>query len=98
VDNCSAYANYRNDSKEYSVNLINKQSYHPEDTPEFFIELYIDDGNQNFYREIPLTEKEYMELKWIIEEWCTVLELRAFDAFKEFCELEPGSMDDLLND
>ena len=51
-----------------------------------------------FSKTISLTEKEYMDIKWTIEEWRKVLEEKAFEDFAKFAESEPNSMDDLLND
>lgn len=49
-------------------------------------------------KEISVTEKEFMDIKWKIEAWTKELEAKALDTFKEFAEKEPSSMDDLLND
>ncbi len=56
-------------------------------------------GDFNTYiRDIELTEKEYMDMKWTIEEWARDLEEKAFEDFAKFAERDPNSMDDLLDD
>lgn len=49
-------------------------------------------------REVELTEKEYMDLKWSIEAWKEQMEEQDLEEFKDFAESEPGTMDDLLHD
>lgn len=65
---------------------------------EYKIKVSIYDYPNVFSKTIPLTEKEYMDIKWTIEEWQKVLEEKAFEDFAKFAESEPNSMDDLLND
>lgn len=83
-------ATYYNDHNSifYGINLIYSDRA-----------IYFDiSSNMSYTRKIDVTEKEYMELKWTIEEWAKILEEKAFEDFKEFAETEPNSMDDLLND
>lgn len=68
------------------------------DAVGYFVEVWIDAPYANHFESIDLTEKEFMELKWTMEEYETVLKLKLLDAFKDLCESEPSSMDDLLKD
>ena len=102
--NDNAYIIYHTDTADYQINLYKKQDYHPSDYPLYSICLNISIQNSdifgNDYSEtIPVTEKEFMELKWKFEEWQDILREEAFNKFKEFVEPdEPSVMDDLLND
>ena len=99
IDKTSAYIQYNNNGKRYSININAKQSYDVENRPDYYIDFYIDEDECHYFKEIPLTEKEFMELKWTVEEWALAFELKAFDQFKDFAEPdEPSAMDDLLND
>lgn len=62
------------------------------------ITLFIYFNSSVFRKEISVTEKEFMDIKWKIEAWTKEIEAKALDTFKEFAEKEPNSMDDLLND
>ena len=87
---------------------VTEIAYYPEDDTTYMLTLKSEDGYKikvsiydypNVFSEtIPLTEKEYMDIKWTIEEWDKELKEKAFADFAKFAESEPNSMDDLLND
>lgn len=87
---------------------VTEIAYYPEDNSIYILTLKSEEGYQIqvsiynyanvFSKTVSLTEKEYMDIKWAIEEWREVLEEKAFDDFAKFAESEPNSMDDLLND
>lgn len=96
---------YKNGESIYVVHLSRPQDeeipfadFEPQEHYEFQMDIYLNSGGKHFCQKIELTEKEYMEIKWAIEEWTTVLKTAILDEFKEFVETEPSSMDDLLND
>ena len=60
--------------------------------------LFIYFNSSAYRKEISVTEKEFMDIKWKIEAWEKEVEAKALETFKEFAEKEPNSMDDLLND
>lgn len=65
---------------------------------EYLLRITIYTGPNVFSEEIPLTEREFMELKWKFEDWQKELKAKAFDEFRELAKFEPKSMDDLLKD
>lgn len=65
-------------------------------TPMVTLSIYF--NSSVFKKEVSVTEKEFMDIKWKIEAWTREIEAKALDTFKEFAEKEPNSMDDLLND
>lgn len=87
---------------------VTEVAYYPEDNSTYILTLKSEEGYKIqvsiydyanvFSKTIPLTEKEYMDIKWAIEEWRNLLEEKAFEDFAKFAESEPNSMDDLLND
>lgn len=79
---------YYNNGNVYDLNFIYSKT---------LVTIGISNGTE-YIKQVEVTEKEYMELKWTAEEWSKVLEEKAFEEFKEFAEMEPSSMDDLLND
>ena len=83
-------AYYPEEDSTYMLTLKSKEEYK--------IQVSIYDYPNVFSKIISLTEKEYMDIKWTIEEWQKVLEEKAFEDFTKFAESEPNSMDDLLND
>ena len=88
---------YHNDQMYYSLVLNKKQGTQP-DVPDFSASLTIYTEFGRYFKSIELTEKEFMDLKWAIDDWRKVLEEKAFEGFREFAESEPNSMDELLND
>lgn len=66
--------------------------------PNPTVALFIYFNSSTYRKEISVTEKEFMDIKWKIEAWAKEIEAKALDTFKEFAEKEPSSMDDLLND
>lgn len=96
-DNGSLVLYRTGDGQEYHIETYKRKDYHPKDHPDFSATITIE--NERFDCEtIPLTEKEFMDFKWKTEEWEKILHEKAFEAFKEFAESDPTSMDDLLND
>ena len=87
---------------------VTEIAYYPEDNSTYILTLKSEVGykiqvsiynyDNVFSKTVPLTEKEYMDIKWSVEEWREVLEEKAFEDFAKFAESEPNSMDDLLND
>ena len=88
---------YHNDKIYYSLILNKKQGTQP-DILDFSVSLTIFTEFGRYFKSIELTEKEFMDLKWAIDDWHNVLEAKAFEEFKDFAESKPNSMDDLLND
>ena len=86
---------YKDDNTTYVVSL---HQFTKSDTYEYVVNLDIYSGWIALNKHISVTEKEYMDLKWTIEDWDSVLKNKTFAEFKEFTESEPNSMDDLLND
>lgn len=80
------------DSLYYSINVI------ASDNSKFAIGVEIWTDYAHYERYVEISEKEFMNLKWKIEDWQSILEQEAFDKFEEFANIEPGTMDDLLND
>ena len=78
------------DGHSYNLDLISNE--------EYLLKLTMFCGPSVFSEEIPLTEREFMELKWKFEDWQKELKAKALDEFKEFAKSEPKSMDDLLKD
>ena len=70
----------------------------PQEHYEFQMDIWLNSAGKHFATKVELTEKEYMEMKWTIEEWNNTFTTSILDEFKEFVETEPSSMDDLLND
>ena len=91
VDNFTEVTYYNGEFITYKLHLS------PTNAP-FVVTLMIYSNSNVFKKDILFTEKEFMEIKWKIEEWGNELETKAFNVFKEFAESEPNSMDDLLND
>ena len=98
---------YKNGDSNYTFHLSrppkeDDEIPFPDDTSrvhyEFQMDVYLNSANKHFYDKIELTEKEYMEIKWTVEEWHDIFTTAVLDEFKEFVETEPSSMDDLLND
>lgn len=86
---------YYTDSIVYAVALYPKFK---QEGLDYCAIITISSENGQYQKTVELTEKEYMDIKWTIEEWHEVLEVKAFDDFAKFAESEPNSMDDLLND
>lgn len=90
VDNYCYTVEYIHEDTKYYINLY-KESY----TAKLKIEKK--DINARCFT-VKLTEKEYMEFKWTIEEWDKYLYTKYFNEFKDFVEIETAkSMDALLN-
>ena len=77
----------------YSISLFKDVKEKP-----YSVSIRISEEFNTYNKDIELTEKEYMDIKWTIEEWIKDLEEKAFEDFAKFAESEPNSMDDLLND
>ena len=60
--------------------------------------LSVRNGQQFCHKEVDLTEKEYMQLKWKIQDWNSILKEELMAVFKEFVNTPNGTMEDLLND
>lgn len=88
---------YYTDSVAYTVSLISN-SVMQKGVSDCYAIITISTENDQYQKNIELTEKEYMDLKWTIEEWDKELKEKAFEDFAKFAESEPNSMDDLLND
>lgn len=90
-DYCGAVVYYDNDVK-YTISITN-----PIDE-QYTLRVEMDkDCHIEFYSS--LTEKEYMEFKWRMEELCKILDDEAFSSFESFVDSqEKGTMDELLND
>lgn len=81
---------YYKDATSYNLGLTSGDKY--------VAHFMIYSGPNVFNKEVSLTEKEFMEMKWKLEDWAKDLEAKAFEEFKDFVESKPNSMDDLLND
>ena len=88
---------YYTDSVAYTISLISNFGTQ-ENVPDCYAIITISTENDQYQKNVELTEKEYMDLKWTIEEWDKELKEKAFDDFVKFAESEPNSMDDLLDD
>lgn len=88
---------YYTDSTVYVITLTTKFGTQ-EDVPDYSAIVTISKESGQYHKTVELTEKEYMDIKWTIEEWAKDLEEKAFEDFAKFAEREPNSMDDLLND
>lgn len=91
VYDCGGHIGYSSETASYDVELTEYNEEHG-------VYFSIHTGFNSFSKFIPLTEKEYMDIKWKIEDWQKELENKALEEFKDFVEAEPSSMDDLLND
>ena len=82
---------YIDEEKSYDIVIYkNKDGYEAE------INIFNAYRSSRFVCE--LTEKEYMQLKWQMEEWNTYILDKDFDLFEEFANKSKGSIDDLLDD
>ena len=81
-----------NNFTSYSINLLDTKN------KPYSVSIRINEEFNTYIKDIELTEKEYMDIKWSIEEWANDLKEKAFEEFAKFAESEPNSMDDLLND
>ena len=100
LEKCPQYANaYDNggtvmyaprESSAFNLDLISGD--------EYLLRITIYAGSNVFSEEVPLTEREFMELKWKFEDWQKELKAKALDEFRELVKSEPKSMDDLLKD
>lgn len=88
---------YYTDSTAYIIVLASK-SETQEDVPNYSAIITINKESGQYHKTVELTEKEYMDIKWTIEEWANYLKEKAFEDFAKFAESEPNTMDDLLND
>ena len=88
---------YYTDSAAYTISLVSNFGAQ-EGVPDCYAIITISTENDQYQKNVELTEKEYMDLKWTIEEWDKELKEKAFEDFAKFAESEPNSMDDLLND
>ena len=94
------------------TNQIVQATYHPNESTRYDISLFKDSFNKpymmnvlinenlgTFAKNVEITEKEFMELKWIVDDWAATIKSEVFERFKDFAEpAEPTAMDDLLND
>ena len=82
---------YRNGDSTYCISVSNYNGYK--------IHFRLETPKQaNIYRDIEVSEKEYMEVKWQIEYWTELITNSEFDLFREFAERDDSQMDDLLDD
>ena len=88
---------YYKDLVSYDVTL-HKKLGEQEDVPGYSAYFVISTDAGMYDKNIELTEKEFMDMKWTIDEWHRTLEAKAFEEFRDFVESEPNSMDDLLKD
>lgn len=87
----TGHVGYSSDNSSFDLELAKNEGC-------LGVYLTIHSGFNCFSKFISLDEKEYMTIKWKIENWESELEAKAFEEFKDFVEAEPSSMDDLLND
>lgn len=90
VENLIEATYYNTDFITYKIQLIPGE--------KDILSLYIYSSSNTFNKRVELTEKEFMDIKWKIEDWKKELEIKALEDFAKFSESEPNSMDDLLND
>lgn len=66
----------------------------------YVITLSIDNAITHYcnHYSIDVDEKDYMEIKWTMQNWRSVFEESEFNTFKEFAETDDTQMEDLLND
>ena len=86
------YVSYINGKYEYSIHL--------EGNNTIILNLYENDPYKylNTFT-IEATEREYMEIKWEIEELKKLSDEKQIDGFKEFVDgLSKNTMDELLNE
>lgn len=78
----------------FSIELVN------EGEDSYFVILKITNEGQDHLviKEVSLSEKEYMEMKWTIESWKDRLDEEALDSFKEFAESGSETIDSLLDE
>ena len=88
---------YYTDSTVYIITLTTKFETQ-KDVPDYSAIITISKESGQYDKTVKLTEKEYMDIKWTIEEWTNYLKEKAFEDFAKFAESEPNTMDDLLND
>lgn len=83
---------YKNGDVEYRISICKINQL-------FTVELHISNYKINSFTHYDsnITEREYMEIKWSIENWKQTINDYEFDAFREFVE-DDTQMDDLLND
>lgn len=100
LEKCPQYAVTHDDGgtvmyspRENATFNLNLTSY-----DEYLLRITIYAGPNVFSEEVPLTEREFMELKWKFEDWQKELKAKALDEFRELAKSEPKSMDDLLKD
>lgn len=86
---------YKDDATTYNIVLY---QFKQGNVPNYIVDLNIYSRYGTHIEQASITEKEYMELKWQIEDWTEVIKNKILGEFKEFTESEPNSMDDLLND
>ena len=100
-----AFARYKNGKVLYSIDLfhsgeMNRLNLDISQNDPVFCDF--DDGEPFAFLghyECDLNEREFMEMKWKIDEWEKVLNKERFDAFAEYVESLPGdARDELLND
>lgn len=90
-DYTSAHYNGPENTK-YEVNLLKRDS-------KYFVVIIINDTFTFHDKEIEITEKEYMEIKWTVEKWHKVIYETAFERFIDFVEPPVTSeMENLLKD
>lgn len=92
-DNCGMFCDY--------VAYKHKDGFYRVDTSEYdkTYSIYLfDTSNETQFSE-EVSERDYMEIKWAIEEWRKILHEDAFDEFEEFVnEVPDQGMDELLHD
>lgn len=91
-DSCSI--TYNNDDFTFYIDLYTNID------SKYMLSLHINNHNISQYNDyqFEIGEKDYMEIKWKIEEWSNYLKEQAFNKFKEFIEEDDTQIDDLLDD
>lgn len=85
-----------------SISYIEEHNYYDiqiyKNNDAFKVDVCVSTGYNSIDFKTELTEKEYMQIKWQIEEWDTYLRNKAFDTLEEFALKTKGTIDDLLDD
>lgn len=94
-----AHASYfSSNNVTYDIELFKTGDNDEHDCLVFNCTLSIIAPAANLTKNIELTEKEFMDLKWKIEDWASQIESKLLEDFAEFAEAEQTSMDQLLDD
>ena len=86
-------AGYNNKDVYYTVSLMK-----PNIVGGFRLTIDINTDDLSYSYTCDLTEQEFMEIKWQIEEWNEHLKNDLFDTLRDFVHVGNDPADDLLND